>query len=83
MPLYTAGSEKLYLVDSGSWYLLTKHDFPDKTSHNDLQMLESRSPGFLVLLSGTEPVPVLVFAASHSYAHYAMAEKRNFWRFSA
>lgn len=74
LDLDTAGDEELYLPLAGGRYPLTGRDRADQARHNDFKIREDRSPRFLVLVSGTERISLLVCRISHNYVRYQMAE---------
>lgn len=77
MDLESARDEHLHLPVAGSRNLLTGPSCSDRTGHSDFEVLEGRSTGFFVLVSVTEPISLLLFPASHTYMHYAMAHKKK------
>lgn len=77
MDLSDACDEKIYLMLSDGWYLLTARDSLEDTGQNDFEARKVRSPASFVLFSGSEDIPLLVCSPSSTYVLYSMAKKEN------
>lgn len=69
-------NENPYLPDNGNRYLLTGCDCPNQTGLSNFEVREGRSRRFFVEVPESAAICLLVCSASHSYAHYPMAEKK-------
>lgn len=77
MALNRDGNEDLYLPSTGGRYLLAGRHSSDQTLQNDFEAREGWSPGFFLLVHGSEDICLLVSLASHTYVHYPLDEKEE------
>lgn len=75
MSLDSAGDEEPYLPVTGVRHPSPSPGCPDYTGHNVLEVQGRRSSGFLLLISGSEALCLLVYPASHTYVHQPISEK--------
>lgn len=69
--------QRFYVLVTGSGYLLTGLDYPDQPRHKDFEVREDRSLGSFLLDSESRGICLLIFPASYTCVHYAMAEKKK------
>lgn len=61
--LYLSITCGLYLSTTCGLYLFNGQNCPDQTGYNDFEVLEGKSPGFLIVFSGSKEISLLVCAA--------------------
>lgn len=67
----------LYLPINCARNLLICQNSPDQAGQNDIEVREGRSPGFVVLVSRSEAMSLLVFVALYTDANHPMIEKKE------
>lgn len=79
---------------NGGRYLLVGRDRSDRTGHNNFDIQEGRSPGFIVMIPGSEAIVLLVCLVLHTYVHFqclrwkdspshCVKKKKLFWCISS
>lgn len=67
------GGQDLYLPVTDELYPLILQYCPYQTGHNDFGVREEESPGFFVLVSGSERISSLVYPASRTNVDYPIS----------
>lgn len=77
MDLESGEDKEHYLPQTGGWYLLTGHNFPDQTGQDDFEFLEPWSARIFALVSRFKRLDLLVFTLSCCYVQYPMPGKKK------
>lgn len=64
------GTEPVTMPSTGGRFLRTGKGCPPQCGHNDFAVEKSGQHGYFMITTSSEPVPLLVCPASHSYVHY-------------
>lgn len=69
LSLNNAGDEELHVLVTVGQSLLTVHGCPDYSWHSNIVDREDRNPGFIMLVSRSGNICMLLRPASYTYVH--------------